>query len=75
MTAKTDGRKRRWHQHKVDRRNGAVRLLDPTGKVVRQWNFTGAYPVKWSGPRLAASSRDLAVEELEVCHCGFKPGK
>jgi len=31
--------------------------------------------VKWTGPKLAASSREVAVEELEVCHCGFTPGK
>lgn len=57
--------------NKIDRRNGAVTLVDSTGKSVRTWRFTQAYPVKWSGPKLAASSRDLAVEELEVCHCGF----
>lgn len=57
--------------NKIDRRNGAVTLVDSTGKSVRTWKFTQAYPVKWSGPKLAASSRDLAVEELEVCHCGF----
>lgn len=54
-------------------RQGSVSLLDASGNVVRRWNFADAYPVKWTGPRLAASSRDLAVEELEVCHCGFKP--
>lgn len=57
--------------NKIDRRNGAVTLVDSTGKSVRTWKFTQAYPVKWSGPKLAASSRDLAVEELEVCHYGF----
>jgi len=57
--------------NKIDRRNGAVTLVDSTGKPVRTWKFTQAYPVKWSGPKLAASARDLAVEELEVCHCGF----
>jgi phage tail-like protein len=62
-------------KNKIERLEGSVQLLDSTGKVVRRWTFTGAYPVKWTGPKLAASSRDLAVEELEVCHCGFKPGK
>jgi phage tail-like protein len=61
--------------NKVERRHGSVALLDAGGKTVRRWSFVDAYPVKWSGPKLAASSRDLAVEELEVCHCGFKPGK
>lgn len=58
-------------QHKLDRRSGAVTLLDSTRKPFRTWQFIDAFPVKWTGPRLAAASRDLAVEELEVCHCGF----
>jgi AcrR family transcriptional regulator len=33
MTAKTDGRKRRWHQHKVDRRN---ELVDGTIEAIRK---------------------------------------
>lgn len=60
---------------KIERRHGSVQLKDSTGKVVRRWDFTDAFPVKWSGPKLAASSKDLATEELEVCHCGFKPAK
>ena len=51
---------------------GTVTLMDAAGKPVRTWKFTDAYPVKWTGPKLAATSRDLAVEELEVCHCGFQ---
>jgi phage tail-like protein len=58
--------------NKVVPRDGKVSVLDASGKTVRSWHFTGAKPVKWSGPRLAASSRELAVEELEVCHCGFR---
>lgn len=60
---------------KVERHHGSIELLDAKGKEVRKWSFVDAFPVKWSGPRLAASSRDLAVEELEVCHSGFKPEK
>jgi AcrR family transcriptional regulator len=33
VTAKTDGRKRRWHQHKVDRRN---ELVDGTIEAIRK---------------------------------------
>ncbi|MEV4312486.1 phage tail protein [Actinocrispum sp. NPDC049592] len=58
---------------KLERRHGSVQLLDSQGKTIRRWNFTDAFPVKWSGPKLAATGRDLATEELEVCHCGFKP--
>ena len=57
--------------NKIERRAGRVELRDAAGRTVRKWEFTGAYPVKWSGPKLAASARDLAVEELEVCHSGF----
>src|SRR5580698_11180333 len=32
-TAKTDGRKRRWHQHKVERRN---ELIDGTIEAIRR---------------------------------------
>jgi phage tail-like protein len=60
--------------NKIRRRNGAVTLVDAGGTPVRSWKFADAYPVKWTGPRLSASSRDLAVEELEVCHSGFRAG-
>ena len=58
----------------LERRNGAVSLVDAKGQAVRTWRFMQAYPVKWTGPRFSASSRDLAVEELEVCHHGFRSG-
>jgi phage tail-like protein len=60
--------------NKIERHHGSVALLDASGKPVRRWSFVDAYPVKWTGPKLAASARDLATEELEVCHCGFTPG-
>lgn len=59
--------------NKLTRRNGAVVLLGNDGTAVRRWTFTGAFPVKWTGPTMAAASSDVAVEELEVCHSGFKP--
>ncbi len=53
--------------------DGSITVLHANGKPARAWNLMGVRPVKWSGPRLAASSRDLAIEELEVCHRGFRP--
>jgi phage tail-like protein len=61
--------------NKLELRNGSVQLVDAALKTVRRWNFTEAFPVKWTGPKLSASASDLATEELEVCHCGFKPTK
>ncbi|GAB2681737.1 phage tail protein [Thalassiella azotivora] len=52
--------------------NASIVLRDPTGKESRRWTVEGAYPVKWSGPKLAASSNELALEELEICHRGFR---
>ena len=60
--------------NRVDARNGRVSVLTAAGTPARTWKFEGAKPVRWTGPRLAASSRELAVEELEVCHCGFRSG-
>ena len=57
--------------NKVAALDGKISVLDAKGKPMRTWTILAAKPVKWTGPRLAASSRDLAVEELEVCHSGF----
>jgi phage tail-like protein len=59
--------------YKLDRKDGSIAVLDPKGKKIRSWKFVQAYPVRWSGPKFAANAKDLAVEELEVAHCGFKP--
>jgi phage tail-like protein len=52
--------------------DGKVSVLNSTGKAVRSWEFLGAKPVRWNGPKLAVTSRELAAEELEVCHSGFR---
>jgi phage tail-like protein len=57
--------------NKLARRTGSVILYGADGKPVRTWKFEGAFPVKWTGPTLAASSRDVAGEELEIAHHGF----
>ena len=55
--------------------DGEIAVLNAAGKPFRTWSIMGVKPVKWTGPRLAVSSRDLAIEELEVCHSGFRAGK
>jgi phage tail-like protein len=54
---------------------GSISVLTAARKPFRTWSLTDVKPVKWTGPRLAASSRDLAIEELEVCHSGFQVTK
>jgi phage tail-like protein len=48
------------------RRQVSVLLLDALGETVLRWDFSGAYPTKWSGPTLNSSSKELAVETLEL---------
>jgi phage tail-like protein len=58
---------------KVERKEGVITLLTPALEPLRRWSFTGAFPVKWEGPGLKASSGEVAVETLELAHEGFEP--
>jgi phage tail-like protein len=49
-----------------------IQLLGPGAVPVRSWQFMDAYPVKWTGPNLNASSNQIATETLELVHKGFK---
>jgi phage tail-like protein len=58
--------------NKLSRSTAAITLLGPSAARLRSWEFTGAFPVKWSGPTFASSSSDMAMEELEIAHHGFR---
>ena len=58
--------------NKLTRRTAAVTLIDGTGKRLRAWEFDSAFPVRWSGPTFSASSDEMATEELEIAHHGFR---
>ena len=53
---------------KAERRNGSIVLLDDTGAEKIRWNFTNAWPSKWTGPAFNATSNAVAVETLEITH-------
>jgi phage tail-like protein len=55
----------------VTRRNITIILLDTAGRTVRAWHLEKAYPVRWVGPELKAETNTVAVETLELVHCGF----
>ncbi len=40
-------------------------------RLVVRWDVDRAFPVKWSGPSLAAGSTDAAVETIEIAHQGL----
>lgn len=55
----------------IQRKNGTIMLLDQQDIPVMWWDFRNAYPVRWAGPRLNASSSEVAVEHLELAHEGI----
>jgi phage tail-like protein len=59
----------------VEPKDGEVLLQNLEGeerKNVRAWSFTGAYPVKWTGPDLNAQSPGVAFETVELVHRGIR---
>ena len=53
------------------RGNVTVSIIGPDSKPVRTWAFANAFPVKWTGPTLNASSNNAATETLEIAHRGL----
>jgi phage tail-like protein len=64
-----------WHQDvirgQIERKNGTIYLLDRQRLPAMWWDFTGGYPVKWSGPDFRAESNTVAVETVELVHQGI----
>lgn len=59
---------------RAKRQNITLTMYDTAGTRLFHWNFTGAYPVKWSGPQLSADGRSVAIETLELAHQGMEMG-
>lgn len=55
----------------IARRNLTVILLDAVREPVRHWHLERAYPVRWIGPELRGDANTVAIETLELAHCGF----
>jgi phage tail-like protein len=52
----------------------SVELSSADGAITRGWTFADAFPVRWSGPRVAADGHDIALETLDIAHSGLKMG-
>jgi phage tail-like protein len=67
-----------WHQDVVNgrivRRQVTVVLIDISGRDTWRWVVEKAYPVKWSGASLNASTNAVFVESVEFAHHGIKRG-
>ena len=59
-------------QREAQRIAVTVSLMGPDGKPVRSWAFAEAFPIKWTGPNLNASSNQVATETLEIVHAGLQ---
>lgn len=68
----------KWHRSvgkkktKIDRKAVRIILLDAEGQEKVSWRCLMAYPVKWAGPDLKADANNLAMESLELTHCGIE---
>jgi phage tail-like protein len=56
----------------VQPKNISIILFNHSGETVKTWEVAEAYPVKWTGPDMRASSMDIAIETLELAHQGWK---
>jgi len=54
------------------RKNGAIIMFSHDGKPIARWEFINAWPCKINGPSINAGSNEVAVEELEIAHEGYK---
>lgn len=58
--------------HRDANSNVAIVLQDELGEPVKRWNLIRAFPVKWIGPSMKASSAEVAIETLELAHEGIQ---
>jgi phage tail-like protein len=49
-----------------------IELHTPAGDTTRAWTFGDAFPVRWSGPQVAAHGENVALESLDIAHSGLK---
>jgi phage tail-like protein len=64
----------KWYKNVIngvsDRRSGAIILQDEEHKDVLRWNFENGWICKWEGAVMNATSNDVAIESIEICHEG-----
>lgn len=66
---KNDSKKR------IERRNVNIMVFNQAGETMQCWTLIGAVPVGWKAPSLAASSSNVAIEELTLIYEGIKVAK
>lgn len=56
----------------IQRADGSIVLLDEARAEVMRWNFTRAWPCKYTGPGLNAANNEIAMNTLEIAHEGLE---
>jgi phage tail-like protein len=51
-----------------------IELQTQDAQTKRAWTFADAFPVRWTGPSIAADASALSTESLEIAHSGLKMG-
>ena len=52
----------------VEYKTGSIVIYNAADKEVDRWNFTNAWPSKWSASDLSADSDDVMIEEVTLSH-------
>lgn len=53
---------------KAERKNVSIILLNEANDEKVRWNLREAWPTKWEGPSLNATSNEVAIETLEFVY-------
>ena len=67
----------KWRQDTIDkgadaaRVDGKIELLDIAGGTIATYQFKQGWPIKYVAATLDASTNNVALEELHICHEGF----
>ncbi len=48
------------------RRNGSIVLFNHAGEETARYNFTDAWPSKWTGPAVKADDNSVVIESIEI---------
>jgi phage tail-like protein len=52
--------------------DGKIELLDISGSTIATYQIKQAWPIKYVAATLDASTNNVALEELHICHEGFE---
>lgn len=57
--------------NEVDRRDITISLLNEDHEPIAVWQVQNAWPCKLTGPSLNATTNEVAVEQIDLCHEGL----